>query len=238
MLKKFLGFLFALTLLTTGMLAVGNAKAEAYLGDSTLRYGQSGYDVQQLQQDLSYLGYGVGQPDGNFGWRTSQAVQNFQWKNGLQVDGVVGKQTALAIINQVSHGQASSGRSPETSRGSGGLSRADVYELAHVVYGEARGEPFEGQVAVAAVVLNRLYSGEFGANVHDIIFQPEAFTAVSDGQYWLNPGQTALNAVMSAINGWDPTGGALYYYNPVTATSSWIFNLPVIKKIGHHLFAS
>lgn len=108
--------------------------------------------------------------------------------------------------------------------------------MARTVYGEARGEPYTGQVAVAAVILNRLYSPQFPNTVSGVIFQPGAFTAVNDGQIWLTPDSTAYKAVHDAVNGWDPSGEALYYFNPATATSKWIWSRPQIKQIGRHIF--
>lgn len=220
-------------------------KAEAYLGDRTIKYGMQGYDIQQLQKNLNYLGYQAGSADGIYGWQTFDAVKKFQGKNGLAVDGIVGKATANLLISQVS-GNSSNSRPradaapaavATTSRGSLPLSRADLYDLARVVNGEARGESFEGQVAVAAVVLNRVLSGQFGRTIQEVIFQPWAFTAVNDGQFYLEPNASSVRAVESAIKGWDPTGGALYYWNPVTATSKWIWSRPISLKIGNHVFA-
>ncbi|MED3780906.1 spore cortex-lytic enzyme [Heyndrickxia sporothermodurans] len=117
-----------------------------------------------------------------------------------------------------------------------GYSQNDIQLLANAVYGESRGEPYEGQVAVAAVILNRIESSSFPNTVSGVIFEPGAFTAVADGQIWLTPNETARKAVIDAINGWDPTGEALYYFNPETATSKWIWSRPQIKKIGKHIF--
>jgi N-acetylmuramoyl-L-alanine amidase len=117
-----------------------------------------------------------------------------------------------------------------------GFSQNDIQLMANAVYGEARGEPYEGQVAVAAVILNRLESATFPNTVSGVIFEPLAFTAVADGQIWLTPNEGAKKAVLDAINGMDPTGDALYYFNPDTATSSWIWGRPQIKKIGKHIF--
>lgn len=117
-----------------------------------------------------------------------------------------------------------------------GYTDQDLQILANAVYGEARGEPYEGQVAVAAVILNRLESPEFPDTISEIIFQPLAFTAVADGQIWLTPNERAKLAVLDAINGWDPSENALYYFNPVTATSKWIWTRPQIKQIGEHIF--
>ena len=117
-----------------------------------------------------------------------------------------------------------------------GFSQNDIQLLANAVYGEARGEPYIGQVAVAAVILNRLNSATFPNTVSGVIFEPGAFTAVADGQIWLTPNERAKEAVIDAINGWDPTGNALYYFNPDTATSAWIWSRPQIKRIGKHIF--
>ncbi|WP_112181198.1 MULTISPECIES: spore cortex-lytic enzyme [Paraliobacillus] len=117
-----------------------------------------------------------------------------------------------------------------------GFSQNDIQLMANAVYGEARGESYEGQVAVAAVILNRVNSATFPNTVSGVIFEPRAFTAVADGQIWLTPNDRAKDAVVDAINGWDPTGEAIYYFNPDTATSSWIWSRPQIKKIGKHVF--
>ncbi len=117
-----------------------------------------------------------------------------------------------------------------------GFSQNDIQLMANAVYGEARGEPYIGQVAIAAVILNRVKSPLFPDTVSGVIFEPRAFTAVADGQIWLTPDEQAKRAVLDAINGWDPTGGAIYYFNPDTATSAWIWSRPQIKKIGNHIF--
>ncbi|WP_255307039.1 spore cortex-lytic enzyme [Paraliobacillus sp. PM-2] len=117
-----------------------------------------------------------------------------------------------------------------------GYSQNDIQLMANAVYGEARGEPYEGQVAVAAVILNRVQSTSFPNTISGVIFEPRAFTAVADGQIWLTPNESAKKAVVDAINGWDPTGDAIYYFNPDTATSSWIWSRPQIKRIGKHVF--
>ncbi|MGG3913600.1 spore cortex-lytic enzyme [Bacillus sp. es.034] len=119
-----------------------------------------------------------------------------------------------------------------------GFSQNDIQLIANAVYGESRGEPYEGQVAVAAVILNRIDSSAFPNTVAGVIFEPGAFTAVADGQIWLTPNERAKEAVLDAINGWDPSSSALYYFNPVTATSKWIWSRPQIKKIGKHIFCS
>lgn len=131
---------------------------------------------------------------------------------------------------------AGSSEAANAGKSSNGISENDLKLMANAVYGEARGEPYIGQVAVAAVILNRLESEKFPDTVSGVIFQPGAFTAVADGQIWLTPNKQAKKAVMDAINGWDPTVGALYYFNPATATSKWIWSRPQVKKIGKHIF--
>jgi len=209
--------------------------------------GDQGYDVEQLQRDLGYLGYPVGQVDGIYGWNTVQAVKSFQANNGLTVDGVAGKTTAQQVIKQVSTPQntnssaisAAGNDADNPSRGGliWNLSQDDVYNLARLVHGEARGESFEGKVAIVAVVLNRLRSDKFGNSVKQIIYEPGAFTAVSDGQFYLEPDQSSYQAVQAALRGWDPTGGAIYYWNPATATNKWVWSRPIIGQIGKHVFA-
>ncbi|WP_422392739.1 spore cortex-lytic enzyme [Mesobacillus harenae] len=133
-------------------------------------------------------------------------------------------------------GQQATPKKPTAANVPNGFSQNDIQLMANAVYGEARGEPYEGQVAVAAVIINRVESGTFPNTVSGVIFEPLAFTAVADGQIWLTPNERAKEAVIDALNGWDPTGEALYYFNPATATSKWIWSRPQIKRIGKHVF--
>lgn len=151
--------------------------------------------------------------------------------NSEKVDKEV-KNNTDPVASQVSYVSNTS-----TASNNHNLSKQDIYDLARVVHGEARGEPFTGQVAVAAVVLNRLESKNFGKSIQEIIHEPGAFTAVADGQYYMEPDANAYKAVEAAIKGWDPTGGAIYYWNPVTATSKWVWSRPIINQIGKHVFA-
>lgn len=229
------------------MIAVPVQPVLAFLGDRTLGMGDQGYDVQQLQQDLGYLGYSVGQADGQYGWNTFEAVKSFQTDNRLVVDGITGKATAQQVIKQVStplNSDASAAtiavNAGNVTPSRGGLaliSQSDVYDLARLVHGEARGESFEGKVAIVAVVLNRLESKKFGNSVQKVIFEPGAFTAINDGQFYMEPDESSHQAVQAALRGWDPTGGAIYYWNPVTATSKWVWSRPIINQIGKHVFA-
>lgn len=198
-----------------------------------LRSGSSGGEVKEVQRRLKEWGYYTGKVDGVFGKATKNAVIAFQKKNGLTADGVVGKATYKALGMNSSYNALAGVQSGAT----GGFSSADVYLLAKTIYAEGRGEPYTGQVAIGAVVLNRVRSKQFPNSVSGVVYQKHAFTAVSDGQINLTPNDTAMRAAKDAINGWDPTGGALYYYNPAVATSAWIFDRQTITVIGKHVFA-
>ncbi|MEH7072773.1 spore cortex-lytic enzyme [Neobacillus drentensis] len=200
-----------------------------------LQRGSTGEDVIELQSRLKYNGYFTSKVDGVFGWNTYWAVRNFQDQFGLPVDGVVGAKTKAAIVKATKYEkQGSSGTSSASVPN--GYSQNDIQLMSNAVYGESRGEEYTGQVAVAAVILNRVSHTSFPNTVAGVIYQPGAFTAVADGQINLTPNATAKKAVMDAINGWDPSGGAIYYFNPDTATSGWIWSRPQIKRIGKHIF--
>ncbi len=145
-------------------------------------------------------------------------------------------QGGTAAPQQQPQQQQQTPKKPTATNMPNGFSENDIQLMANAVYGEARGEPYTGQVAVAAVILNRVDSATFPNSVSGVIFEPRAFTAVADGQIWLTPNERAKEAVLDAINGWDPTGNALYYFNPDTATSGWIWTRPQIKRIGKHIF--
>ena len=208
-------------------LMIAAAVTEIALADS-LRRGSRGTLVTQLQTKLKRWGYYTGAIDGVFGTGTEKAVKAFQKKVGLTADGIVGPKTAAALGMSLS-GSGSSG-------GQTSASNNNLYLLARLVHGEARGEPYKGKVAVAAVVLNRVRSASFPNTVAGVIYQSGAFDAVSDGQINLQPDQESINAARDALNGWDPTNGCLYYYNPRTATSRWMLSRPVLLRIGNHAF--
>lgn len=193
--------------------------------------GKTTANVKAVQSALKSAGYYSGAADGVWGKRTMCALMHFQSDKGLAVDGVVGGATEKKL--GITLGAGSSGAGANGSN----ISDSDLKLLARCVYGEARGEPYSGQVAVAAVVLNRVRSSKFPNTVYGVIYQRGAFTAVSDGQINLTPNDSAYSAARDALGGWDPTGGCLYYYNPATATSSWIWSLTVHIKIGKHNFA-
>ena len=199
------------------------ARADA----AVVAWGDKGDQVALVQQKLKQYGYFSGAVDGVFGKQTYDAVVWFQRKNGLKVDGVVGESTAAAL-----------GVTLTGSVSAAGYNESETYLLGRLVHGEARGEPYVGKVAVAAVVLNRVKSPSFPNTISGVIYQSGAFDAVADGQINLTPDEDSLRAARDALNGWDPTGGCLYYYNPATATNGWIWSRTVQLSIGKHNFAN
>lgn len=183
-------------------------------------------DVKTVQTKLKRWGYFNGPITGYYGPLTTDAVKYFQRVNGIEQTGTVGPITAKAL-----------GMSYLYSTTSSYNSSSDLYLLAKCIYAEARGEVYTGQVAVGAVILNRVKSASFPNTISGVIYQPWAFTAVNDGQINLEPNNTAYQAARDAMNGWDPTYGSLFYYNPRTATSSWIYSREVTVTIGRHVFA-
>lgn len=203
----------------------------------TYYYGSKGDRVSQIQQKLKNWQYYDGSVDGVYGYGTYTAVKKFQEKNGLKVDGVAGDATLKALgIYVSSQSNASSENAASSSNNKNTTNNQDVQLLARLINGEARGEPYEGQVAVGAVVLNRTRDSRFPTTIAGVIYQPGAFTAIVDGQINAQMQQSSINAAIDALNGWDPSGGAVYYFNPVTATSAWIWSRPLIKVIGKHRF--
>ncbi len=201
----------------------------------TLYWGSSGPDVTKVQAQLSRWGYYTGPIDGYYSGRTFRAVQEFQRNNGLVVDGIVGPQTwaALGFPNA-----RRAGTVPAAGGVSRGISdRSNVYLLARVIEGEAADEPYSGKVAVGAVIVNRTQSGLFPNSLPGVIYQPHAFESITNGQYTRPVSEESLRAAQEALNGWDPTGGALFFWNPYKPVSSWIWSRPVVAQIGRHVFA-
>ncbi len=207
-----------------------------YVQTAVLKRGASGGEVMELQRRLKMWGYYNGAVDGIYGSGTVEAVKLFQKKNGLTVDGIAGKATfaALGMNDSV---KVLENESKSNNSASSNYTSSDLYLLAKTIYAEARGESYTGQVAVGAVILNRVASSSFPNTISGVVYQKGAFTAVSDGQINLSPDQTAMNAAQDAMNGWDPTYGCIYYYNPAVATSSWIFGRQTVTTIGKHVFA-
>ena len=198
----------------------------AVRADADVAWGSKGDMVRQVQQKLIQYGYMDGAADGVFGKDTYDAVVWFQRKNGLSADGVVGKKTAAAL-----------GVTLNSSVSASAYNESESYMLARLVHGEARGEPYVGKVAVAAVVLNRVKSASFPNTIAGVIYQAGAFDAVADGQFYLTPDADSIRAAKDALSGWDPTGGCLYYFNPVTATSKWIWTRTIQLTIVKYHFA-
>ena len=209
------------------LIVVYNAIYQKNEVEALSKYGSRGQEVITIQTKLKRWGYYKGSVDGIYGSKTVEAVKYFQKKNGLTADGIAGEKTlkAMGIYNN------------STSNSSGGSSSSsDVNLLSRLVYAEARGETYSGQVAVAAVVLNRVKSSSFPNTVAGVIYQSGAFDGVSDGQINLTPDSTAKKAAQDALNGWDPSYGAIYYFNPNTATNKWIWSRPMTVVIGKHRF--
>ena len=224
--KKKIVIILSITILLIGVIAFivlfENNEVEALS-----KYGSRGDEVRQIQTKLKRWGYYNGNVDGIYGSQTLEAVKYFQRKNGLTVDGIAGPATLKAMgISNSSNSSSSSSTS----------NLSNVNLLARLIYGEARGEPYTGQVAVGAVVMNRVKSSSFPNTISGVIYQSGAFDAVRDGQINLSPNSTAIKAAQDAINGWDPSYGAIYYFNPSTATNKWIWSRPMTVTIGRHRF--
>ena len=217
--RRILALLLALALLAPGALA------------AVLEVGSSGGDVTRVQKKLIQWGYLSGTADGKYGESTRNAVIAFQRKNGLTADGRVGTRTAAAM------GISLSGSGGSAAASSSSVISADHRLLAKLVYAEARGETYTGQVAVAAVVLNRVASASFPNTISGVIYQSGAFSCVGNGAINNTPDSEAIRAARDALNGWDPTGGCLYYYNPRATNDQWIRTRTVKTVIGNHSFA-
>lgn len=218
-----LALLVLLAMVLTALLACNLAQAATY------RQGSTGEQVRTIQDKLKRWGYYDGAVDGIFGNGTRRAVVKFQQKNGLTADGVVGTNTLRAL------------GMPVSGSGSGGGSASgdhDVALLARVISAEARGEPYAGQVAVGAVILNRIEHPSFPSTLAGVVYQPGAFSCMDDGQIDQPVAESCRRAALEALNGSDPSGGAIYYFNPATATSKWIWSRPLITVIGKHRFCS
>ena len=216
--------IFSVSLLTIGIFAFLLLFENSEV-DALSKYGSRGDEVRQIQTKLKRWGYYNGNVDGIFGSQTLEAVKYFQRKNGLTADGIAGQATLNAM-----------GISSSSQAGSSSSNSSNVNLLARLIYGEARGEPYSGQVAVGAVVLNRVKSSSFPNSISGVIYQSGAFNVVSDGQINLTPNSTAKKAAQDALNGWDPSYGAIYYFNPSTATNKWIWSRPMTVTIGKHRF--
>lgn len=220
--KRYKNFICITLIITLLLCTFGNASALS-------KMGSRGSEVRNIQSRLKNWGYYSGSVDGIYGTATKKAVIKFQKKHGLKADGVAGKATLEKI------GLPTGSNS---TVGSTGYSTSTYNLLARLISAEARGEPYEGQVAVGAVVLNRVEHPSFPNTVSGVIYQSGAFSCLDDGQFWKEVSDSSYSAARDALNGWDPSGGAIYYFNPSTATSKWIWSRPLIKVIGKHRFCS
>ncbi|MCT4508984.1 MAG: spore cortex-lytic enzyme [Tepidibacter sp.] len=222
MLKKILLLVSLISILTLSCVVFYVDDYISY-GQANIFWGSKGDEVKTVQTKLKNWGYYNGSVDGVYGYKMYQSVKKFQKKNNLKQDGIVGNATKKALGIQA--------KKKATSRSD------EIYLLSQAITGEARGEPYIGQVSVGAVILNRIKDSRFPHSIAGVVYQPGAFTAVDDGQINMKPTQSCIKAANDAINGWDPTGGAVYYWNPATATSKWIWRLKPIYKVGKHWFA-
>ena len=217
--------ILVIPLITTGIIIYKNKQQNATV-ETLSKYGSRGSEVTQIQTKLKRWGYYSGNIDGIYGTQTVNAVKYFQRKNGLTADGIAGPATLKAMGIMTSSSSSSSSSSYNSN----------LNLLSRVIYGEARGEPYTGQVAVGAVVMNRIKSSSFPNTLSGVVYQSGAFDAVKDGQVNLTPDSTAKKAAQDAMNGWDPSYGAIYYFNPSTATNKWIWSRPMTVTIGKHRF--
>ena len=224
-LKKYLKISAVIVLILAVLIPYALSEKNDFSSEALSKYGSRGEEVRKIQKKLSEWGYYSGSVDGIYGTQTKNAVTYFQRKNGLTADGIAGPKTLAAM------GISSSSSSSSSN------SSNNVYLLARIISAEARGEPYKGQVAVGAVVLNRVDHPSFPNSIAGVIYQNGAFTALVDGQYDQPIADSAYKAARDALNGWDPTGGCIYYYNPSTATNAWIRTLPVYTQIGKHVFS-
>lgn len=215
------------------LFALGASKALAQ--SRTLYWGTSGDEVTRLQQQLAAWGYYTGPIDGYFASSTQRAVRYFQQNNGLATDGVVGGKTWASLGFSPTYDYVLPPEAVGVSRGVS--NRGDTYLLARVIEGEAADEPFDGKVAVGAVILNRTESAAFPHSLASVIYQPGAFESVSNGEYNRPLSEESLRAASMAMSGWDPTGGSLFFWNPSKLVSPWIWTRNIITQIGRHVFA-
>ena len=224
--RKFIISFIFLTIIILALVGYFLYKKNNDTIEALSKYGSRGSEVTQIQTKLKRWGYYTGNIDGIYGTQTVNAVKYFQRKNGLTVDGIAGPATlrTMGIMTSTSSSSSSSSYN------------SNLNLLSRVIYGESRGEPYTGQVAVGAVVMNRVRSSSFPNTISGVVYQSGAFDAVRDGQINLTPDSTARKAAQDALNGWDPSYGAIYYFNPSTATNKWIWSRPMTVTIGKHRF--
>jgi N-acetylmuramoyl-L-alanine amidase len=241
---KKIAFYLAIIMLTYVVSSIYLSPINNSVGAVAYKWGSKGVIVTEIQRRLKAWGYYKGSLDGNYGYGTYLAVRTFQSKNGLKADGIAGDRTLSALgINAGQYaggggtaGAPATGKTTAAAPKTNNTNEKDVQLLARCINGEARGEPYEGQVAVGAVIVNRTRDSRFPSTIAGVIYQPGAFTAIVDGQIHAQMYPSSIRAARDALNGWDPSGGAVFYYNAAKSTNKWIFSRPVIKVIGKHRF--
>ncbi len=223
--SRFLGIVLSLSIIIGVAFIYSNQEEQTQSQEVLSKIGSRGDEVRRIQNKLKSLGFFTGTVDGIYGVQTQSAVKRYQRSVGITADGIAGPKTLLYL-----------GLSSSSGSSTGGYSSSDVYLLAKVIAAEARGESYTGQVAVGAVVLNRVDSSSFPDTVSGVVYQAGAFSAVRDSNWSVSPDATSRKAAQDALNGWDPSGGALYYYNPAKTSNQWIRTRPVITTIGRHVF--
>lgn len=225
-LKRYTSFILALTILLSTSSAIIYRSENPQTISTLSKLGSRGDEVRRVQTKLKSLGFYNGSVDGIYGSATQKAVRRFQASVGITVDGVAGPKTLLFLGLDSSSGGSSYGS----------YSSSDMYLLAKVIEAEARGESYTGQVAVGAVVLNRVESASFPDTISGVVYQAGAFSAVTDSNWSVTPSATSKKAAQDAVNGWDPSYGCIYYYNPAKTSNKWIRTRPVVTTIGSHVF--
>ena len=222
---RFCAFVLALTITLLSYTFYINEIANTNSVATLSKIGSRGEEVRRIQTKLRELGFYNGKVDGIYGSATQRAVKRFQSSVGITSDGIAGSKTLLYL-----------GLDSSNNNSYGSYSSSDIWLLAKVIEAEARGESYTGQVAVGAVVLNRVESASFPDTISGVVYQSGAFSAVTDRNWTVSPTATSRKAAQDAINGWDPTYGSLYYYNPAKTSNKWIRTRPVVTTIGSHVF--
>lgn len=229
-------FMLSLIVIFSGLSIIGYKRYTAAMPTVTYRVGSSSTTVKELEEKLKWLGFFKGSPDNYYGYDTFEAVKKVQRDRGMKVDGIAGDKTLATLGISVSEDKKPSDNKPSKDDNNSDVTQKDQGLLARVINGESRGEPYEGQVAVGAVVMNRVADSRFPGSISGVVYEPGAFTAIQDGQINAALEESPKKAARDAINGWDPSGGCVYYYNPKTATNKWIKSRPIVKTIGKHVF--
>ncbi|MEG2893789.1 MAG: spore cortex-lytic enzyme [Clostridium sp.] len=233
--KLSLYFMLALIVAFSGLSIIGYKKYTSTMPTVIYNVGSSSSAIKELEERLKWLGFFEGTPDNYYGYDTFNAVKKVQKDRGLKVDGIAGDKTLATLGISVDSGGGSSS-SGSTNSGSSSISQTDENLLAKAINGESRGEPYEGQVAVGAVIMNRVTDARFPNSVPGVIYEPGAFSSTVDGEIDKKLEDSPKKAARDALNGWDPSGGCLYFYNPKKTSNKWILSRPVVKVIGSHRF--